>query len=172
MSNTKGSEALTIQVLAGPPALSQFALQRMQRRVPSVAYAEFVHIVQVRRALVGDSLQRAERLLRYGPQQQMPERIGKRSHTVLPRRGTISPWSSKATDIFALSGLSEVIRVERGVRWFTQQDSGFAADDAAHLYDRMTEECWGIEDFEGIFAQSEPAPVRHVALAAVVSPPP
>ena len=164
MSNTKGSEALTVQVLAGPPALSQFALQRMQRRVPSVAYAEFVHIVQVRRALVGDSLQRAERLLRYGPQQQMPERIGKRSHTVLPRRGTISPWSSKATDIFALSGLSEVIRVERGVRWFTQQDSGFAADDAAHLYDRMTEECWGIEDFEGIFAQSEPAPVRHVAL--------
>ncbi|KAJ1826939.1 phosphoribosylformylglycinamidine synthase, partial [Coemansia sp. RSA 2599] len=35
---------------------------------------------------------------------------------VLPRRGTISPWSSKATDIFALCGLGKDIvrRVERG----------------------------------------------------------
>ena len=56
MSNTQGSEALTVQVLAGPPALSQFALQRMQRRVPSIAYAEFVHILQVRAPLVGDAL--------------------------------------------------------------------------------------------------------------------
>ena len=164
MSNTQGSEALTVQVLAGPPALSQFALQRMQRRVPSIAYAEFVHILQVRAPLVGDALARAQRLLRYGPQQQMPAPAGTRSHTVLPRRGTISPWSSKATDIFALSGLSEVVRVERGIRWFTQQDSGFAAEDAAHLFDRMTEECWPEEDFEGIFAQSEPAPVGHVPL--------
>ena len=58
MSNTKGSEALTVQVLAGPPALSQFALQRMQRRVPSIAYAEFVHILQVRAPLVGEALAR------------------------------------------------------------------------------------------------------------------
>ncbi|KAJ1718895.1 phosphoribosylformylglycinamidine synthase, partial [Coemansia erecta] len=35
---------------------------------------------------------------------------------VLPRRGTISPWSSKATDIFGLCGLGRdvVRRVERG----------------------------------------------------------
>ena len=44
----------------------------MQRRVPSIAYAEFVHILQVRAPLVGDALARAQRLLRYGPQQQMP----------------------------------------------------------------------------------------------------
>ena len=36
--------------------------------------------------------------------------------------------------------------------------------DIAHLFDRMTEECWPKEDFEGIFAQSEPAPVGHVPL--------
>ena len=83
MSNTQGSEALTVQVLAGPPALSQFALQRMQRRVPSIAYAEFVHILQVRAPLVGDALARAQRLLRYGPQQQMPAPAGTRqSHRI------------------------------------------------------------------------------------------
>ena len=81
---------------------------------------------------------------------------GTRSHTVLPRRGTISPWSSKATDIFALSGLSEVVRVERGIRWFTQQDAGFAAEDAAHLFDRMTEECWREENFEPFLPSLNP----------------
>ena len=94
MINNSDSEPLAVQVLTGPPALSQFALQRMQRHVPSITYAEFVHVLQVRASLAGQSLQRTEQLLRYGPQQQMPQRAGQRSHTVLPRRGTISPWSS------------------------------------------------------------------------------
>ncbi|MEC7139034.1 MAG: hypothetical protein VXW50_08230, partial [Pseudomonadota bacterium] len=103
MNNRSGSEGLTVQVLVGPPALSQFALQRVQRQAPNVVYAEFVHLLQVASPLAGEALERAEGLLRYGPQQQMPEPQGHHSHTVLPRRGTISPWSSKATDIFALS---------------------------------------------------------------------
>ena len=164
MINNSESEPLAVQVLAGPPALSQFSLQRMQRQVPSIVYAEFVHVLQVRTLLSGESLQRTEQLLRYGPQQQMPQRAGQRSHTVLPRRGTISPWSSKATDIFALSGLVEVVRVERGVRWFTHQDSGFTADEIAHLFDRMTEECWREEDFQGIFTQTDPTPLGHIGL--------
>ena len=36
---------------------------------------------------------------------------------VTPRKGTISPWSSKATDIFRNCGLSSVNRVERGVHF-------------------------------------------------------
>ena len=164
MINNTGSESLAVQVLAGPPALSPFALHRLQRRVPSIVYAEFVHVLQVRVPLAGESLQRAEQLLSYGPQQQMPERSGQRSHTVLPRRGTISPWSSKATDIFRLSGLADVVRVERGVRWFTPLDSVLTADETAHLFDRMTEESWREEDFERIFLQSDPAPIGHVAL--------
>ena len=36
---------------------------------------------------------------------------------VTPRKGTISPWSSKATDIFRNCGLASVARVERGIRY-------------------------------------------------------
>ena len=164
MSNTSGSESLAVQVLVGPPALSQFALQRIQRHIPQVVYAEFVHLLQVENLLTDEALERAERLLRYGPQQQMPEPKGHRSHTVLPRRGTISPWSSKATDIFALSGLADVRRVERGVRWFSSEDTPLRTEEIAHLFDRMTEECWLEESFEQVFAQSQPAKLEFVAL--------
>ena len=34
---------------------------------------------------------------------------------VTPRKGTISPWSSKATDIFRNCGLKSIKRVERGI---------------------------------------------------------
>ena len=87
--------ALLFQVLARASGDSQFALQRSQKAgAKNIAYAEFVHILQVRAPLVGDALARAQRLLRYGPQQQMPAPAGTRSYTVL-RRGTISPWSSR-----------------------------------------------------------------------------
>ncbi|MEC8500729.1 MAG: hypothetical protein VXY62_05065, partial [Pseudomonadota bacterium] len=72
MNNSSGSEGLTVQVLVGPPALSQFALQRIQRRAPNVVYAQFVHLLRVASPLAGEALERAERLLRYGPRQQMP----------------------------------------------------------------------------------------------------
>ncbi|MEC8807528.1 MAG: hypothetical protein VXX21_00620, partial [Pseudomonadota bacterium] len=84
MNNSSGSEGLTVQVLVGPPALSQFALQRIQRRAPNVVYAQFVHLLRVASPLAGEALERAERLLRYGPRQQMPEPQGHHSHTVLP----------------------------------------------------------------------------------------
>ncbi|KAJ2777028.1 phosphoribosylformylglycinamidine synthase, partial [Coemansia linderi] len=48
---------------------------------------------------------------------------------VLPRSGTISPWSSKATDIFHLCGLRDVVaRVERGVVYRLEFAKGFAPD--------------------------------------------
>ena len=56
---------------------------------------------------------------------------------VTPRKGTISPWSSKATDIFRNCGLKTIKRVERGIRYMVTPsltEPCFAA-----LYDKMTE---------------------------------
>ena len=50
---------------------------------------------------------------------------GQRLTTVFPRSGTISPWSSKASDIFSRCGLDSVHRVERGVRWFASEEPTF-----------------------------------------------
>ena len=81
---------------------------------------------------------------------------------VAPRKGTISPWSSKATDIFHNCGLSSVRRVERAIALRFEIGNGcfLSPADAAPafslIHDRMTEGVY--TDLSDIFAQREPAP--------------
>ena len=66
---------------------------------------------------------------------------GDHHFVVVPRLGTISPWSTKATDIVQHCGLTQVSRVERGICWTYKGVEGKAADDLAKLlHDRMIEE--------------------------------
>ena len=75
---------------------------------------------------------------------------------VTPRKGTISPWSTKATDIFHNCDLKSIERVERGIRFKTSKklpENCFAA-----LYDKMTEGVY--EDIADLFEAGEPKPGR------------
>ena len=64
---------------------------------------------------------------------------------VTPRAGTISPWSSKATDIAGLCGLEHVSRIERGIEWTFTLTGGDERTTAGRLaasgllHDRMTQ---------------------------------
>jgi phosphoribosylformylglycinamidine synthase len=75
---------------------------------------------------------------------------------VFPRKGTISPWSSKATDIFRNCGLKTIKRVERGIRFMVEPRLPVTALSALH--DRMTEGVY--RDVADIFAEGEPKPGR------------
>jgi len=90
---------------------------------------------------------------------------------VTPRKGTISPWSSKATDIFRNCGIKSVRRVERGVRYVVSlakprtaaeqeefKSSLAGAKWLAALYDKMTEGVY--EDISDIFDVADPRPGR------------
>lgn len=116
-------------VLPGAIALSPFKnarlLSRLQLLAPAVQALEahFVHMVKCRRALGDKELQTLRELLHdgFGP----PEPNSKASpastegteRLTVPRPGTISPWSSKASDILHNCGLDAVARVERGIRY-------------------------------------------------------
>ena len=148
-------------VLAGPPALSEFRLEKLREGLGiDGLYAEFVHLLRVDEPLGPAERERAEALLRYGPELDLPERCGELQLTVVPREGTISPWSSKATDIFHICDLERVTRVERGVRWFSTAPFTKAA--AGALYDRMTECVVGENEFESVFATLAPKPFSTV----------
>ena len=67
------------------------------------------------------------------------DRPGRVRALVIPRAGTMSPWSSKATDIARNCGLERVRRVERGTVWVVSGSDGIAAPALGALYDRMTE---------------------------------
>ncbi|KAJ2211883.1 phosphoribosylformylglycinamidine synthase [Coemansia sp. RSA 1813] len=94
---------------------------------------------------------------------------------VLPRRGTISPWSSKASDIFGLCGLGKIVRrVERGVVYRIEFSEGFAIptyplSEQKEIInagsDRMTEAVYeGCPEASLIFGQSQPRPLRAVPI--------
>ncbi len=61
----------------------------------------------------------------------------------IPRPGTISPWSSKATDIAHACGLEKIDRIERGIcyglQFQAEPDSVTLTALSRHLFDRMTE---------------------------------
>jgi phosphoribosylformylglycinamidine synthase len=76
---------------------------------------------------------------------------------VSPRKGTISPWSSKATDIFCNCGLDAVRRVERAV-CFEIAAPGLQRPALGSLFDRMTEGLY--ENLDDLFEHRPPAPGR------------
>jgi phosphoribosylformylglycinamidine synthase len=65
---------------------------------------------------------------------------------VTPRVGTVSPWSSKATDIAHVCGLRGVRRLERGTLYFIDAAAPLGGAElkalGALLHDRMTESLW------------------------------
>ena len=71
---------------------------------------------------------------------------------VTPRKGTISPWSTKATDIFRNCALKTIVRVERGIRYRVSRP---LSPNSCHvLYDRMTEGVY--DDLSDLFAEANP----------------
>ncbi|MGQ7171359.1 hypothetical protein ACUOCP_35115, partial [Escherichia sp. R-CC3] len=87
---------------------------------------------------------------------------------VTPRPGTISPWSSKATDIAHNCGLQQVNRLERGVAYYIE--AGTLTNEqwqqvTAELHDRMMETVFfALDDAEQLFAHHQPTPVTSVDL--------
>uniref|UniRef100_UPI0028ACF56D phosphoribosylformylglycinamidine synthase n=1 Tax=Stutzerimonas balearica TaxID=74829 RepID=UPI0028ACF56D len=161
-------------ILRGAPALSAFRhgklLAQLTEKVPAVSglYAEFAHFAEVSDALGSDEQQVLARLLKYGPSVPVQEPSG-RLFLVVPRFGTISPWSSKASDIAHNCGLSKIQRLERGIAYYV---AGALSDAdalavAAVLHDRMTQVVLErFEQAEGLFSHAQPRPLTAVDVLA------
>nr|ACX80274.1 phosphoribosylformylglycinamidine synthase [Pseudomonas mediterranea]ACX80275.1 phosphoribosylformylglycinamidine synthase [Pseudomonas mediterranea] len=157
-------------ILRGAPALSAFRhsklLEQLSQKVSAVSglYAEFAHFAEVTGGLTGDEQQVLARLLKYGPSVPVQEPAG-RLFLVLPRFGTISPWSSKASDIARNCGLAKIQRLERGIAFyvageFSEAEAQLIADS---LHDRMTQVVLGnLEQASGLFSHAEPKPLTAI----------
>ena len=108
--------------LPGAPALSQFRLERLLQALQGVdprvraLGSRLVHFVDAARALDEAEQELLGKLLTYGPRPHLQEERGQRL-LVTPRLGTVSPWSSKASDIAHVCGLEAVRRLERGTAY-------------------------------------------------------
>ncbi|WP_282362035.1 phosphoribosylformylglycinamidine synthase [Pseudomonas sp. PS01300] len=157
-------------ILRGAPALSAFRhgklLEQLSQKVPAVSglYTEFAHFAEVDGELSADQQHVLARLLKYGPSVPVQEPSG-RLFLVMPRFGTISPWSSKASDIAHNCGLENVKRLERGTAFYVGGELSEAdvAAVAELLHDRMTQIVLGrLEEAAGLFSHAEPKPLTAV----------
>ncbi|STY62129.1 phosphoribosylformylglycinamidine synthase [Mannheimia haemolytica] len=163
---------MTMQTFRGSPALSAFRIQQLlqkfqQNQLPvNSVYAEFLHFVALNRPLVADEKNKVKELLHYGPTLEEHEPTGF-CLIVTPRIGTISSWSSKATDIAHNCGLAAVERIERGTAYYLafseQPRESQLATLKGLLHDRMMEMVLDNTDqAEQLFAQQEPKPFTSV----------
>jgi len=171
------------QVLAlrGRAALSPFRVAKLLAAVGAARpqhdiarlSAHYWHFAEIARPLATHEQTTLERLLTYGPAVTTDDATARPELIVVPRFGTISPWSSKATDIVRNCGLDAVVRVERGTAFeiaTATNESLSAADRAALLplvHDRMTETV--IEDpaaAAGLFTHWPPRALETVPMLA------
>ncbi|MEX2242077.1 MAG: phosphoribosylformylglycinamidine synthase [Burkholderiales bacterium] len=158
--------------LRGARALSDFRLakllpllQRAEPRVRGVS-AEFRHFAELDEAPSAAEQALLGRLLQYGAPPAAPGR-GDALYLVVPRIGTISPWSSKASDIARNCGLTKVRRIERGTAYYVAGGTRSAAV-AALLHDRMTETVLGaFEEAQQLFRHVPARPLERVPLGAL-----
>ncbi|MDP2746256.1 phosphoribosylformylglycinamidine synthase [Pseudomonas sp.] len=157
-------------ILRGAPALSAFRhgklLEQLTSKVPAVTglYAEFAHFAEVIGVLNADEEQVLARLLKYGPSVPVQEPSG-RLFLTIPRFGTISPWSSKASDIARNCGLAKIQRIERGLAYYVsgELNAAEAQQVADVLHDRMTQLV--LDNLEGaaaLFSHAQPKPLTAV----------
>ena len=153
--------------LAGQPALSDFrleklthALRKADARVTRVE-ARYVYFVDLAAPLSSQHRERLEALLLSG---ETAGRLSKGSSRlyVVPRYGTISPWSSKATDIALACDLGAVRRIERGICYALRFNGNPSRDELLQmsrlLFDRMTETVLeSSADAKALFQAQDPA---------------
>ncbi|GLB44218.1 putative cobB/CobQ-like glutamine amidotransferase domain containing protein [Lyophyllum shimeji] len=182
-------------VLPGSSSISQpkrdALLRSIQSSCPDVTSVDavWIHLVKCKSMELEEELadpftaprKTLDRLLAYGDDIALPgtkPRISEQRNVVyvLPRPGSVSPWSSKATDIAGLCNLgTHVERLERGVAFVFSTNYENTIQDNLHkfsnsLHDRMTQVIQTSPPSEDtIFAHNDPRPLRTVDLKSSAS---
>ena len=131
--------------LPGSVALSQFRLDKLSLVLADYHClgTQFWHFAEVTAPLDPSEQTILNNLLTYGVP--CTASITGPPILVAPRVGTISPWSSKATEIAQQCGLGKISRIERGTVYYFQRHDGATmtatdlASIAPHIHDSMTE---------------------------------
>ena len=162
---------MVMLVFPGPTALSSFRLSKLRSELVAEGLnvnridTQFMHFVDLNEKLNQQDLAVLTGLLRYGAEESQRRDLMQSDHQlrlVVPRSGTISPWSSKASDIARICGLDKVIRIERGIAYRIDADKPNAADPFIH--DRMTEEVVATTEVGYLFEVQAAGPLGQVDL--------
>ncbi len=159
----------------GPAALSGFRqnklLNKAKRLFPELQdiAAFYFYLIDIDQSLSSNEEQRLKQLLsatEIASDHKYPQTL-----FVVPRPGTISPWSSKATDIVHNCGFTKIKRIERGIQYLFSTADNKSLNDlhdiAVLIHDRMTESVLeSVEAAAALFQTVKPQPLQMIPLAA------
>lgn len=189
-------------VLPGPKALSDFRIQNFVKEIESKVSgcsvkkvaSNYVHYVSLKKSIsdlqlnllstmleydnpVDTNDKFAQDLIKYSTSDEILGNDKGNNYVIriLPRSGTISPWSSKATDIAITCGLGDVVeRIERGLALFIEVEGTENFESSLHkgefltsVFDRMTQTLFindEIPQYNDLFEHHKPKPLVHVDL--------
>ncbi|OPH37425.1 phosphoribosylformylglycinamidine synthase [Moraxella equi] len=161
-----------MMTIAGKPFLTQFQTDALIKELNTKANLPIRAIKSQQiyvfpSYLTADARQKALILLNDGLEfDEDKASEGERQVVVSPRFGTISPWASKATDIFRNCGV-DIERVER-VMLFTLTGDGELPRKLPQvaqniLHDRMTQSLsYELSEVKALFGDDKPASLTHI----------
>ncbi|MDQ3563295.1 MAG: phosphoribosylformylglycinamidine synthase [Pseudomonadota bacterium] len=163
-----------LQSFVAPASYPAFRLERLLASVRALAPAvtslavETAYFALVSEPLSSAEYERLMSILGAGAVRAAPR---PEALLVTPRPGTVSPWSSKATEIARVCGLDNIVHLERGTGWyFRSQDPAPLEREtllriAPLLHDRMTEQAgFYLDHASRLFAHTAPKALETVDL--------
>ena len=165
--------------ITGTSALSNYRIKKLLIELHKIDVnitalsARFIHFIAVENNLDSHQTDVLNQLLTYGSNQNESAHEQLSSHSietllVVPRSGTISPWSSKATEIAQRCGLTNVKRIERGIEYSINTlkplSSLVKKQLSSLLHDRMTQTVLCDDSDINLFTQHAPKPLVSVQL--------
>ena len=164
--------SLAVETIWGVSALSAFRLNQFIARAQAQGVdlaglsARYVYVAESDSVLSDTDMQSLGRLLN---EVDAPLSALNATFVVSPRVGTISPWSSKATDIVHNCGLIQIKRIERAIAWQVQGTLTDAQMQTlqALVHDRMTESVLvSVSDLAALFSHQAAKPYKTVPVLA------
>ncbi len=161
--------------LFGGPAFSEFHRQKLvdglsRNTLQELTFtAQFIYFVESPLVLSADRLQQLEALLQGKKTNPFDPQPPSLIQLVVPRLGTQSPWSSKATDIAHRCGLDKISRIERGTLFHLPAEvfePRMLAIIAPLIHDRMTQTVLSdIEEARALFDHHPARPLGYANLS-------
>ena len=156
-----------IHIHQGINALGAFKTKSLQVKLTqaqpglSLLGAEYIHFTDLNADLDEGKSEQLTQLLSYEEPLNIDDAIS--SVIIIPRLGTISPWSSKATDIMHLCDITQINRIERAVVYHFDEKIVNHSEVLSCVMDKMTEsELADIDNAHAIFDHFEPRPFSSV----------
>src|SRR3989344_3934069 len=176
VKNSKAPSRAAIKhaVYVGDLYYSDFRFRQLQQKIekifsaPLLTKARTCYFIETQRPLSRKECQLLQRIL--------PDNLSLLETSVvsalwvMPRQGTLSPWSSKARDILKHCGLKNVVRIDLGVQYFFSKPH-FSGQEKkkliSALHDPLTESVlWNMKEIKEYFTPPLPKPLGKIPFLA------